>query len=99
MHGISSRADRLLVVTATVGQDWPPCCWRLFSLSSAGWGGRNDRTADGCHRNGPGSPVLLVERPVPQENWNTGWRGVLSGSRRAAIRSPESAVSKAGHLR
>jgi hypothetical protein len=62
MHGISSRADPLLVVTATDGQVSPPLCWRLFSLSSAGWDGRNDRTTDGCHRDRPRSSVLLVER-------------------------------------
>jgi CRISPR-associated exonuclease Cas4 len=34
------------------GQGSPPSCWRLFSLSSAGWDGRNDRAADGCYSDG-----------------------------------------------
>ena len=99
MHGISSRVDRLLVGTATDGQVLPPSCWRLFSLSSAGWDGRNDCAADGCYSDGAGAPVLLVKCPVPQENRNSCGRGVLSGSRGTAISSTGPAVSEAGHLR
>ena len=75
----------MLVGTAIDGQLSPPSCWRLSSLSSAGWDGRNDCASDGCYSDGAGAPVLLVERPVAQEDRNTGWRGVLSVSCRAAF--------------
>ena len=43
------QGDPLLVGTAIDGQVSPPSCWRLFSLSSAGWDGRNDCASDGCY--------------------------------------------------
>src|ERR1700733_12892959 len=87
MHGISSRVDHLLVAIATDGQVSPPLCWRLFSLSSTGWDGRNDSAFDGCNSDGAGDPIVLVESPIPQEDQNTRWRGVLSGSYPATISS------------
>jgi hypothetical protein len=59
------RVNRSLVVTATDGQVSPRSCWRLFSLCSVGWSGRNDGDSDGLDSDCAGSPVLLVERPVP----------------------------------
>jgi len=57
--------ERQLVHRCSYTEGSQPLCWGLFSLSSAVWRGRNDRTADRFNRDSAGSTVLSLECPIP----------------------------------